>query len=138
MRGNDSEDPSFETDQNRTSFLVRLPLRVAPKVEPIASIEGSTSGRATLKAPTVDPKVAGGVTLSMARMILTLCEEARRPSDLHTRLQTKDRITLLYGYLTPLMVQGWLVRTQPWSPNSPTQRYLTTPAGRVWLVEHPE
>lgn len=142
MRGNGSSEPAFETDAGRTSFLVRLPLRPAPKVEIHASIEGSkdisaTLGEATV-APKVDPRVLGRMTVSVVRTILSLCQEARRPSELSRLLDIEDRMLLLYGYLGPLMEQGWLARTQPMSPQSPTQRYLITPAGQAWLAAHPE
>lgn len=40
MRANGSPEPVFETDDRRSSFLVRLPLRGAPKVELSATVEG--------------------------------------------------------------------------------------------------
>ncbi|MBI5769700.1 MAG: putative DNA binding domain-containing protein [Verrucomicrobia bacterium] len=140
MRANGSPEPQFETDEHRTSFLVRLPLRLAPKVEPTVSNSASTSTGATLGAekvaPKVEPKVVGRLTASTVSTILTACLEAKRPSELHQILGVKDRMVLLYGYLTPLIEQKWLTRTQPLSPNSPTQRYAVTDAGKVWLAAH--
>jgi ATP-dependent DNA helicase RecG len=141
MRGNGSAEAAFETDAGRTSFLVRLPLRPAPKVEVSVSVEGSanigtTFGDAKV-APKVDPIVLGRMTVSVVRTILSLCQEARRPSELSRLLDIEDRMLLLYGYLGPLMEQGWLARTQPRSPQSPTQRYLITLAGQEWLAAHP-
>jgi ATP-dependent DNA helicase RecG len=141
MRGNGSPEAALETDANRTSFLVRLPLRPAPKVEIAVSIEGSSKIGATLGeakvAPKVDPVVLGRMTVSVVRTILSLCQEARRPSELSQLLDIRDRMLLLYGHLGPLMAQGWLARTQPWSPQSPTQRYHITRAGQEWLAAHP-
>ena len=140
MRANGSPEPQFETDEHRPSFLVRLPLRLAPKVEPTVSNSASTSTGATLGAekvvPKVEPKVVGRLTASTVSTILTACLEAKRPSELHQILGVKDRMVLLYGYLTPLIEQKWLTRTQPLSPNSPTQRYAVTDAGKVWLAAH--
>lgn len=141
MRANGSLEPKFETDAQRTSFLVRLPLRPAPKVELSATIEGSSKMEATLEttkvAPKVEPRVVGRMTAPAVRAILTACLEPKRPSELNQLLGVKDRVILLYGYLNPLIEQGWLTRTQPLSPNSPTQRYAVTDAGRVWLAAHP-
>lgn len=141
MRANGSAEPLFETDEQRTSFLVRLPLRPGPKVEISASIEGSSRMEATLEttkvAPKVEPRVVGRLTAPLVRAILTACAEPKRPSELHQILGAKDRVILLYGYLNPLIEQGWLTRTQPLSPRSPTQRYATTDAGKVWLAAHP-
>jgi ATP-dependent DNA helicase RecG len=141
MRANASEEPIFETDPNRTSFLVRLPIREAPRVEIVASAHGSSTTDLTLTfkkaGPKVEPRVAGRATVSIARSILNACQEPRRPVELHELLGLKDRVVLLYGYINPLMEQGWLARTQPHSPNSPTQRYITTDAGLEWLSSHP-
>jgi ATP-dependent DNA helicase RecG len=141
MRANGSPEPLFETDEQRTSFLVRLPLRPGPKVEISATTEASSRMEATLEttkvAPKVEPRVVGRLTVPLVRAILTTCVDPKRPSELQQILGAKDRVILLYGYLNPLIEQGWLTRTQPLSPRSPTQRYATTDAGKVWLAAHP-
>jgi ATP-dependent DNA helicase RecG len=141
MRANGSAEPQFETDERRTSFLVRLPLRAGPTVALYATIGGSSTIEAALEttkvAPKVEPRVVGRLTASLVRAMLTTCVESKRPSELHQILGVKDRVVLLYGYLNPLIEQGWLVRTQPLSPRSPTQRYVTTDAGKVWLSANP-
>lgn len=76
------------------------------------------------------------MTASDVQRVLSACLEPRRPIELHQILGIKDRMVLLYGYLNPLLEQGWLARTQPMSPNSPTQRYIATVAGRAWLTAH--
>lgn len=45
----------------------------------------------------------------------------------------KSRPMFLNNYLTPALRAGLLERTQPESPNSPTQRYRLTEAGRGLL-----
>ncbi|MEY2882022.1 MAG: hypothetical protein RLZZ15_4402 [Verrucomicrobiota bacterium] len=141
MRANGSPEPAFDTDATRASLLVRLPLRPAPKVAPALSAEGSMLPDATLgtpkAVPKVEPRVAGRATLSTTRLVLTAAQTARRSSELQELLALNDRVVLLYGYLNPLIEQGWLARTQPWSPRSPTQRYVTTELGLAWLAAHP-
>jgi len=68
------------------------------------------------------------------RAILSACLEPKRHSELHQILGVKDRMVLLYGYLTPLIAQGCLTRTQPLSPNSPMPRYAVSDAGKVGLA----
>jgi len=141
MRANGSAEPVFETDAERTSFLVRLRLRPPPKVEPVVSSETATHPDGTLGKdkvmPKVEPRVVGRMNVSLVRAVLVACQEPRRPSELHHLLGIRDRMVLLYGHLVPLMEQGWIARTQPMSPNSPTQRYVITAAGREWLAAHP-
>lgn len=40
--------------------------------------------------------------------------------------------------LDPALSGGWIERTQPQAPSSPTQRYRLTEKGRVWLRQHRE
>lgn len=138
MYANGSPEPLFESDDQRVSLLVRLPLRPPPKVEKVATAETAEANRTTLGSPRVAPKVEspviGRMTAAMIREVLNACDKPRKPAELHLLLGIKDRMTLLYGRLVPLMDQGWLARTQPHSPQSPHQRYVTTPAGRAWLV----
>jgi len=141
MEANGSSKPAFETDSARASLLVRLPLRPAPKVEISATIQGSTELDVTLGAPKVGQKVetrvVGRATVSTIRALLTACQEPQRPAAIQGLLGLNDRVVLIYGYLNPLIEQGWLTRTQPLSPRSPTQRYVTTAAGQIWLAAHP-
>lgn len=41
-------------------------------------------------------------------------------------------------YLDPALSGGWIERTQPEAPCSPSQRYRLTEKGRVWLRRHRE
>ena len=50
-------------------------------------------------------------------------------------LGMKSRPMFLNNYLTPALKAGLLERTQPESPNSPTQRYRLTEAGKGLLAE---
>jgi len=54
-------------------------------------------------------------------------------SNLMTMLNLSHRPTFRKNYLNPALDEGWIERTQPDSPRSPTQRYRLTDKGRNWL-----
>jgi hypothetical protein len=51
-------------------------------------------------------------------------------------LGLSHRPTFRENYLNPALAGGWIERTQPDSPRSPTQRYRLTVRGRGWLQTH--
>ncbi len=57
-------------------------------------------------------------------------------SALMTALDLSHRPTFRKNYLEPALDGGWIERTQPDSPRSPTQRYRLTDKGRRWLKRH--
>ena len=57
-------------------------------------------------------------------------------ADLMKALGLSHRPTFRKNYLNPAMQNGWIERTQPDSPRSPTQRYRLTGKGRRWLQRH--
>ena len=54
-------------------------------------------------------------------------------NNLMKTLGLSHRPTFRGNYLNPAMEGGWIERTQPDSPRSPTQRYRLTDKGRQWL-----
>lgn len=54
-------------------------------------------------------------------------------SDLMKALGRSHRPTFRANYLNPALESGWIERTQPDSPRSPTQRYRLSEKGRRWL-----
>ena len=50
-----------------------------------------------------------------------------------THLKLSHRPSFRKQYLHPLLENGLLAMTDPDSPNSPRQRYVTTPKGRKQL-----
>jgi hypothetical protein len=53
--------------------------------------------------------------------------------DLMQTLGLSHRPTFRNNYLNPALEGGWIERTQPDSPRSPTQRYRLTGKGRRWF-----
>lgn len=59
-------------------------------------------------------------------------------ADLMRTLKLSHRPTFRKNYLNPALKGGWIERTQPDSPRSPTQRYRLTHRGRRWLQNRDE
>lgn len=57
-------------------------------------------------------------------------------SELMLALGLSHRPTFRENYLNPALQGGWIERTQPDSPRSPTQRYRLTGKGQRWLDGH--
>jgi ATP-dependent DNA helicase RecG len=132
MKRNGSPEPQFETDEDRTYFVARLPLRPAktgqadddPNRKPAPSYDSSTL-------------VTGQVTGQVAGQALRFCATARRAADIQKQIGIKHRETFLQNYLRPLLAIGWLAPTLPDTPRSPNQRYVITDLGRKQLTKFP-
>ena len=103
----------FETDEDRTFFLVRLPLH------PHFIREAEERKRQTTG------QVAAGV--------LRFCQQPRKASEIQPLVGVKHRETFQDNYLKPLIAKGWIALTIPEKPTSRLQRYQTTPEGNKWL-----
>ena len=113
MQENGSPLPTFDTDEGRTYFTATLP------VHPHST-------------RTVTPQVTPQVTLASnakMRLLLGFCVSPRDRASVLARLSLKDRKNLRERYLLPAIAEGWLTGTDPLHPNSPTQKYRTTPKG---------
>jgi ATP-dependent DNA helicase RecG len=117
LRENGSPKPVFESDNDRTYFLVRLPLH------PEFIKEAKERKRLA----------TGQVTGQVATAVLQFCEHPRKASELQTLVGVKHRETFQDNYLKPLMAKGWLAMTIPDKPKSRLQRYQTTEEGKYWL-----
>ncbi len=117
MRLNESPSPVFETDKNRTYFLVRLRLHPAFIKE-----AGDRRRLAT-----------GQVTGQVAIQVLRFCEQPRKAGEIQALVGVKHRQTFRENYLNALIGKGWLGRTIPDKPQSRLQRYQTTHEGKKWL-----
>jgi len=138
MADNGSPATRFETDEDRTYLLVRLPLRPPPAPESDPKVKTLVSNRISALTggdPKVGPKVAANVSQGAALMLLAACMEApQKASELQARIGLKDRSTFLYSYLEPLTTAGWLVPTIPDKPRSRLQRYRLTETGIAWIA----
>ena len=78
------------------------------------------------------------VSDQVVRLLKALTAGELGRSDLMTALDPSHRPTFRKNHLDPALAAGWVERTQPNSPRSPTQRYCLTNKGRCWLKRHEE
>ena len=113
MAANGSPVPVFETDDDRLSYLVRLP------VHPL--VEQATD------------QVTMDVAMEVADLLTKVRGEMSRP-DLQAAMGLKNADHFRRAYLTPAMTAGLLEMTAPDSPRSTKQRYRLTAKGQQWLA----
>ena len=109
MAANGSPEPVFETDEERLSFVVRLP------VHPLA------------KRPTPE------VTPEVQRVLEAVQGEATRLA-IQQALSLKDVEHFRKSYLLPALTSRLVEMTLPDMPRSSKQRYRLTAKGQQWLA----
>ncbi len=118
VRQNGSPEPVFESDEDRTWFLVRLPAHE----------------RALLVATPHDtPHDTPHVTQHVERLIALLTGEMNR-SQLQEAMKLRDRSHFTSAYLEPAIKAGLIEMTIPDKPKSRNQRYRRTVAGEALAV----
>ena len=115
MAANGSPAPVFETDDDRTAYLIRLP------VHPLAQ-------QPQPPTPEVTPVVTGEVTGEVARLLGALSGDMSR-QELQHALGLKHEDHFRAAYLTPALKLGLIEMTLPDVPRSSKQRYRLTAAG---------
>ena len=115
MEVNGSPAPLFETDDDRLSFVIRLPRH------PLAPIP-----------PAVTPQVT-----TQVGMLLSRIEGEMFRQNIQDALGLTNREHFRKTYLVPALERGIIEMTLPDKPNSRSQRYRLTPLGQRWLVTHP-
>ncbi len=91
--------------------------------------------RDTLREVVSTDQVAGHVTDQVALLIEAIGNHELGSADLLKALGLSHRPTLRDNYLNPALTGGWIERTHPTSPRSPTQRYRLTGNGRRLLQQ---
>lgn len=119
MKVNNSPPPEFETDEDRTYFLARLPAhRLTPQ---------DTHQDAPQDTPQVSPLVGH---------LLKICQGDLSRDELQSQLGLADRNNFRVAYLAPALELGLVEMTLPQKPTSRHQRYRLTPSGQAWLAAH--
>lgn len=124
MARNGSPKPIFETDEDRSYFLVRLPVHkkfAELETEQITSILTPQTG--TKQGLSKEQVVA--LETSRVEVPITLLMQAVGRTN---RTKFRDAV------LTPLFELGLIEMTQPESPRSPTQKYRLTELGKQVLA----
>ena len=130
MKENGSGPPLFETDTDRTSFLVRLPVR-----EEKAEL-GQSLGQARTKPGPSRDQVGTRLGLSREQVeILHKCLEPRSLKELIASAGRSNRTKFRDRFIRPLLDDGWLAMTYPDQPTSSLQAYVTTEKGKSLTEE---
>ena len=133
MEVNGSPAPEFDSDEDRTYYLVRLP--VHPQAGADEKYEGTT------QAPTqsTDP-VTQLVTQSVTqlneneiRLLQMVGSGEVSPKALRQQLGISHRTFFRNNYLNPALEAGWIEPTLPEKPTSSNQKYRLTQKGRHML-----
>lgn len=111
MAANGSAPPLFETDDDRTSFVVRLPVHDGAR----------TASKAF-------PEATGEVTGEVRRLLAVLSGDMSRQA-LQQALGLKHEDHFRGAYLTPALSLGLVEMTLPQAPRSSKQRYRLTSTG---------
>jgi ATP-dependent DNA helicase RecG len=119
MAANGSPAPLFETDDDRLSFVIRLPRH------PLALAPTAGTGQVTAQ-----------VTAQVGALLAQLDGEMTRQA-MQDALGLAHREHFRRDYLLPALELGVIEMTQPDMPNSRSQRYRLTATGRQWLEAHP-
>ena len=134
MRNNGSPAPRFETDDDRTRFLVRLPAH--PSFRPGAGNASSEQdnhledNKKSLPSPHDTPQDTPQVTVCVERLIGAVQHETSR-AELQAALKLRDRRSFSDTYLKPALEAGLIEMTLPDKPTSRHQRYRRTSAGEA-------
>jgi Fic family protein len=90
---------------------------------------------AALKDTMMSDQVVEQVSDPVKRLLAILASGDFKTSDLMARLGLSHRPTFRKNYLEPALTSGLIERTQPDSPQSPTQKYRLTTLGRTHAAQ---
>ena len=122
MARNGSPQPVFETDEDRSYFLIRLLVHELARVEEQAQV-----------TPQVTPQVAPQVTPQVAELlrVLTKSNGVADRGTLQKALGLRARKNFRLLYLSRAIELGLVEMTIPEKPNSRLQKYCLTDRGRA-------
>jgi ATP-dependent DNA helicase RecG len=119
MAANGSPAPLFETDNDRLSFVIRLPRHPLSLVPTVGGGE-----------------VTGEVTGEVERLLRAVVGEMTR-QQIQSALGLKGEEHFRTAYLKPALEMRVVEMTLPDKPTSRNQRYRLTAIGLRWLDTHP-
>ncbi|PKH22514.1 transcriptional regulator [Pseudomonas sp. 43NM1] len=119
MAANGSPAPLFETDDDRISYVVRLPAHPQSRSSDAANME-------------VTMEVTVEVAMEVAALLKVLVGAMSR-QELQKALHLKNAEHFRKAYILPAIAVGVVEMTLPNQPNSRLQRYRATSKGMRWL-----
>jgi ATP-dependent DNA helicase RecG len=135
MRENGSPKPQFETDEDRTYFLIRLPVheRVIQELKEVTGQVGTKPAPSRHQVTgQVSGQVTGQVTGQVKQLIIAIKGGMSR-SEIQAALGLTHRDHFTEAYLQPALAFGLIEMTIPDKPRSSKQRYRLTDKGRQVL-----
>ena len=120
MAANGSRTPEFVTDEDRSHFIIRLPIHEQAKPTPQVT-------------PHVTPHVTPQVTPQVQKLLVACKGDLFSREELQTKIEIKDRKHFRIDYLQTAITLGLIEMTMPDKPNSSNQRYRLTELGQTWL-----
>ena len=127
MRQNGSPAPIFESDEDRTWFLVRLPVHERARPEPSGQDTQQDTEHDTGQVTGQD---TGQVTDHVEQLVAALTGEMSR-AELQAALSLTHRDYFTATYLRPALEAGLIEMTLPDKPTSRNQRYRRTADGEA-------
>ena len=138
MRNNGSPAPSFETDEDRNWFRVRLP--VHPSFAANADVAGDE--QETEQDKRLENKEKSSITHQdtpqdtpqvdeRVQRLIEVAERRASRGELQAALKLRDRGSFTQAYLKPALEAGLIEMTVPDKPTSKCQRYRRTPSGEA-------
>ncbi len=122
MQANSSPKPRFESGDERSSFLIRLPVH---------------EGFAGEVTPEVTGEVTGEVAGEVIKLLGVMKGEMKR-TEIQSVLALKHEDHFREAYLRPALDEGFIEMTIPDKPRSRLQKYRLTSKGKAWLREGKE
>ncbi len=132
MERNGSPRPEFDTDDDRSYFLVRLPVhtRALQSEPPTPEVTGEGAGEITGKDGVHDTgEVTGEVAGEVERLLHALTSPMTR-SEIQMALKLRSQANFRDRYLQPALETGLIEMTIPDKPRSSKQRYRLTDRGK--------
>jgi ATP-dependent DNA helicase RecG len=133
MQRNGSQTPLFETDEQRTSFLVRLPLRAAPQEASTGQVEELAKELVCDGLKSIAEET-GQVSGQVAEALKTFFTKPRSAKEIQSVMGLRHRETFIDNHLNPLLQNGVLERTIPEKPKSRLQKYRLTEVAKTRLA----
>jgi len=136
MAANGSPPPEFETDEDRSYFITRLPIH--SKAGAIPSKAAQPGGYDEARESTGEITGQVGTKLGLSRdqvEIMKKCHKDTTLMDLLAITGRTNRTKFRDQVLKPLLESGLIEMTIPDKPRSNKQRYRLTDKGRQWLKE---
>jgi len=130
MKANGSPAPIFETDEDRSYYLVRLAAH--PLAEGNSQLDDERAGQVTGQ---VTGQVAGQADSWLVKVLQACQSMPLKSAEIQQLTGIRHRETFQRNYLDHLIEERLIERTIPDKPTSSKQKYRITDKGKRFLEE---